>query len=131
MSTTRKIALTSAAAHLVAMPAAYDAARVTADDLAHDSALCPARAELEPLHVVTSTRWRGAVDTAAIDGGEAHEADMADSARQALEAWDDALRACDDGDAGAAVEALTRASQLAAAAGANEDERDALAMFNE
>ena len=131
MNATRKIALTPAAAYLVAMPAAYDAARVTADDLAHDAALCHACAELAPLHAATTGRWCAAVDTAAIDGGEAHEADMADSMRQALGAWGEALTACLDGDAGAAAEALTRASQLAAAAGANEDERRALALFNE
>jgi len=131
MNATRKIALTSAADYLIAMPANYHPARVTMDDFVNDSALCSARLELVPLHRATAALWTQAVDTAALDGGEKREADMRDSMRQALDAWDDALCACDDGDAGAAVEALTRASQLAAAAGANEDERDALAMFNE
>ncbi len=104
---TRKIALTPAATYLVAMPAHYDPARVTTDDLAHDGALCPARAELAPLHTATSALWE-----------------------QALDAWGDALTACDDGDAGAAVEALTRASQIAAECGGNDEELRALALLD-
>lgn len=127
----RKIALTPAATYLIAMPASYDPARVTADDLANDSAICHAGLELVPLYRATSALWAQAVDTAAIDGGEAHEADMRDSMRQALDAWEDALTACRDGDAPAAVESLTRAAQIAAACGGDDDELRALALFAE
>lgn len=89
----RKIALTSAATYLVAMPASYDPARVTADDMANDSAICHAGLELVPLYRATSALWDQAVDTAGLDGGEKREADMRDSARQALDAWEEALTA--------------------------------------
>lgn len=122
----RKIALTPAASYLVAMPASYVPTRVTAEDLARDAALCSARAELAPTHAATLAQWDMAVDTSEIDGGSE---DMADTARQARNAWDDALDACDRGDLDGAREALNGARQLASQGGDDAEERKALAMF--
>lgn len=87
--------------------------------------------QIRTLRDSTAALWKQAVDTAAVDGGENHETDMVDSARQALECWDDALRAIDIGSTERAVEALQAARALAAAAGGADDECRALAVIAE
>lgn len=130
----RKIAKTPAATYLVAMPVSYDPAKVTAEDLANDGALYAGKVDIEPLFLATSGQWDNAVETAgyvADDGPTDERAveDMEDSRRQAIDAWRDALTACDAGNADAAREALGRARSLAAQAGDDAPERAALAMF--
>lgn len=131
MTTTARIIRTVPALGLVAMPASYDAARITADDLAHDAAVCPARAELAPLHAATRAAWGLCVDTAGVDGCETRVA-LAEAAREAAEdLWTEALDAIVCGDVGAAREALEGARGLAADWGDDTEERRALALLGE
>lgn len=128
VAVTRQIAKTPGAAHLVAMPSEYDPELVDADDIEHDSMILGARGELRPIMAASMAQWDVAVDTA---DEPAAEAKASADRSAAMEAWEGALDACDDGDAPRALAFLQTARSLADAWGDDAEERRALALFGE
>lgn len=109
-----------------AMPASYDPAKVTREDIARDAAICQATAEL----TVLRRESKALSDTARETVSDASEYDL--SALDAIdEQWADALAALNRDDLSEARAYLTLAQTYAARWGSSMPEDKALAMLAE
>jgi hypothetical protein len=123
--TARKIRMT--AVGLVAMPVAYDEAKVTADDLANDAALCAAFAELLAPSQEASENARASADRC----GTYEERELAMAAVESIEsAWEEAQDAAADNDIAKLRAGIRRARATEQGAGLDTMHEDAaLAML--
>jgi hypothetical protein len=123
--TARKIRMT--AVGLVAMPASYDEAKMTADDLANDAALCTAFAELHGLFEQVEAK----TEDGARDAGTYEAADRFSEGRDRVEAsWDVAIDLAVENDVEGIRRALREAHDQAKARGFDTTHEDAaLAML--